>query len=108
MPRDLMRSYTSTPAEQIKIATVVGDSMEPTLLPGTKVMIDTRDVRPSPPGVFFVWDGLGLVAKRVELVQGSDPRRVRLTSDNERYAPYEVSLDDAQIQGRVMGRWQWM
>lgn len=108
LPGDLMRSYTATPADFVKIASIVGDSMEPTLMPATKVMIDTRDVRPSPAGVFFVWDGVGLVAKRVEIVPGSDPVRVRLISDNPRYTTYEVSLEEARIQGRVMGRWQWM
>jgi len=108
LPRDLVRSYSSTPAEDIKIATVIGDSMEPTLMASTKVMIDTRDVRPSPPGVFFVWDGIGLVAKRVEIIPGSEPIRVRLISDNPRYTPYEVTLEDAHIQGRVMGLWKWM
>jgi phage repressor protein C with HTH and peptisase S24 domain len=108
IPRDLLRSYSSTPAEYIKIATIVGDSMEPTLMAATKVMIDTQDKRPSPPGIFYVWDGIGLVCKRVEIVPGSDPLRVRLISDNERYKPYEINLDDAQIQGRVMGRWQWV
>lgn len=108
LPRDLLRSYSSSPAEHIKIATIIGDSMEPTLMAATKVMIDTQDKRPSPPGIFYVWDGVGLVCKRVEIVPGTDPLRVRLISDNTRYTAYEINLEDAQIQGRVMGRWQWL
>lgn len=81
--------------------------MEPTLAPGTRVMVDTEDRQPTPPGIFVVFDGLGLVCKRVEFLPKSDPPSVRLSSDNRFYSSYECALGDAHIQGRVIGRWQW-
>ena len=57
--------------------------------------------------MFVVWDGLGLVVKRVEHLPFTDPPRVRITSDNPRYRPYEVALGEAEIRGRVIGRWKW-
>lgn len=108
MPRELIRSVTYAPVERVKIITVVGDSMEGTFRPFEKVMVDTQDCTPSPPGIFVVYDGLGLVVKRVEYVPHSDPAVVRITSDNPRYTPYERSLAEAYIQGRVLGRWQWV
>lgn len=108
VPGDLIRAQTSAPHSAIKIITIYGDSMEPDLPAGTRVLVDTTDCTPSPPGVFVVFDGLGLVCKRVEYLPHSDPPRVRLVSDNRRYDAREVTLTEAHIQGRVIGRWQWM
>jgi DNA-binding Xre family transcriptional regulator len=85
---------------------VRGDSQEPTLLPGQPVMIDSRDRRPSPPGMFLCWDGLGMVFKRIEVVPNSTPARLLLKSDNPRYETYERPIDDVEIYGRVIGAWK--
>jgi phage repressor protein C with HTH and peptisase S24 domain len=71
-------------------------------------MVDVHDCLPSPPGVFLLWDGLGLVIKRVEYLSSTEPARVRITSDNPRYAPYDRALEEAHILGRVVGRWARM
>jgi len=107
LPGDLVRSVTTAPTQALKILTVFGDSMEPEFRPGQRVMVDTSDQMPSPPGVFVAWDGLATVIKRVEFVPHSDPPRIRFTSDNPRYQPYERTLDEAHIRGRVIGRWTW-
>ena len=108
IPNEIVRGYTTAPAAELRIITVLGDSMEPTLLPGQRLLVDTADRRPSPPGVFVVWDGLGLVVKRVQLLPHTDPPRVKITSDNQNYEPYERTLDEAYIQGRVIGQWRWL
>ena len=38
----------------------------------------------------------------------SDPVRVKITSDNPKYDPYERTIDEAYIQGRVLGQWRWL
>lgn len=108
LPPEVIRPYTATPPEALKIITVQGDSMEPTLFPGQRVMVDSADTVPSPPGIFVVWDGLGFVIKRVEPVAHADPPRVRISSDNPRYSAYERTLDEAYVQGRVIGQWRWL
>jgi hypothetical protein len=55
-----------------------------------------------------VWDGLGLVVKRVQVLAHSDPTRVKITSDNAKYEAYERTLAEAYIQGRVIGQWRWL
>lgn len=85
---------------------VRGDSNVPTLMPGEPVMIDSRDRRPSPPGLFLCWDGIGMVMKRIEFVLNSDPPKILLKSDNPRYETYERALDEITIYGRIIGRWQ--
>ncbi|MGH7746171.1 MAG: S24 family peptidase, partial [Candidatus Dormibacteria bacterium] len=93
--------------DRVIILPVKGDSMEPTLRPGQRVMVDTSDQRPSPSGLFVVWDGLGSVVKRIQYVPHSDPPRVRIISDNPAGGdPYERLLEEAYIQGRVVGSWE--
>jgi transcriptional regulator with XRE-family HTH domain len=108
VPSGIVRGYSTAPAAELRIITVIGDSMEPTLLPGQRVLVDTGDRMPSPPGIFVVWDGLGLVVKRIQLLPHSEPPRVKIASDNGKYDPYERTLDEAYIQGRVIGQWRWL
>ena len=108
VPSGVVRGYSTAPAAEMRIITVMGDSMEPTLQPGQRVLVDTGDRRPSPPGIFVVWDGLGLVIKRVQMLPHSEPARVKISSDNDKYDPYERTLEEAYIQGRVIGQWRWL
>lgn len=105
-PSAEFRSAFGVDADRVRVLEVIGDSMLGTLAPGEKVLVDYRDTVASPPGIFVVWDGMGLVLKRVEFIAQSDPPRVRISSDNPRYNPYERTIDEAYIQGRVIGSWQ--
>jgi len=106
LPSEVVRYHSSAPASELRFITVLGDSMEPTLQPGQRVLVDTGDRTPTPPGIFVVWDGLGLVVKRVQALAHSDPMRVKITSDNPKYEGYERTLAEAYIQGRVIGQWR--
>ncbi|HLJ63015.1 MAG TPA: LexA family transcriptional regulator [Stellaceae bacterium] len=108
VPSGIVRHFSGAADADLRIISVLGDSMEPTLIPGQRILVDAGDKTPSPPGVFVVWDGLGLVVKRLEVLPQSDPPRVRISSDNAKYAPYERTLDEAHIQGRVIGQWRWL
>lgn len=108
LPSEVVRFYSTAPASELRIITVMGDSMEPTLQPGQRVLVDTGDRTPSPPGVFVVWDGLGLVVKRVQALAHTEPMRVKIGSDNPKYKSYERTLAEAYIQGRVIGQWRWL
>jgi phage repressor protein C with HTH and peptisase S24 domain len=92
----------SNPAD-LRIMHVEGDSMMPTLNDGDIVLVDTGRRTPSPPGIFVLHDGMGLVAKRLEYIPNSDPPRVKIVSDNDRYAPYERLIEEMNIVGRI--RW---
>lgn len=98
---------TNSRASKLFIFRVVGDSMSPDFRPGDRVLVNAMDRSPSPSGAFVVFDGVSLVIKFVEVVPYSDPISVRLISANERYQSYERLLDEAHIQGRVVGRWEW-
>lgn len=109
IPTNILKAQTTAPSESLKIITVFGDSMAPDFLPGERVLVDTGDRSPSPPGVFVLWDGFGLVIKRIELLpaDGNAPRTVRLIPRNREYSIYEQPLTDVAINGRVIGKWLW-
>lgn len=92
----------------MEIITIEGDSLvKPNgggILPGTKVIINTKHTKPSPPGVFILWDGVGIVAKRLEVIPNTDPIQVRIISDNPSYETYVRTLDEIQIVARLMGK----
>ncbi len=101
--RSWVRDVLNAAPEHLRIIHVEGDSMEPTLMDGDIVLIDLDRKIPTPPGIFVLFDGLGLVAKRVEHVPNSDPPTVRVISDNGRYGAYERTVDEINIVGRI--RW---
>ena len=107
LPTDIASRVTRTRSDGLKILTVQGTSMVPDFFPGDRIMVDTADTTPSPPGNFIVWDGLNLVVKFVQHLAHSDPPTVRLTSRHPDVTPYERTIDEAYIQGRVIGKWQW-
>jgi phage repressor protein C with HTH and peptisase S24 domain len=112
MPDYFLRGALRVDPSKVIIMEVFGDSgYDPSnsnapgsIYPGDRVIVDTNDKRPSPSGAFAVYDGIGIVVKLVEPVYGSDPPRVRLSSRNPTYSPYEVTLEEGHIIGRVRGR----
>lgn len=110
IPKEYLRGELHMQPDGAWIIEVFGDSMyDPSapgapgsLFPGDRVIVDTGDVRPTPPGHFVVFDGTGVVIKLVEAVPRSD--RIRLSSRNPAYQPYEATADEARIIGRVRGR----
>lgn len=81
---------------------IPSDSMEPVLYAGDQVLINVARRTPSPPGIFVVHDGFGLVAEQLELTPNSDPPEITLTSANRRYPPYRRHIDEITIIGRVV------
>jgi len=102
LPPDYLRNELHVGGHAARIIQVKGDSMEPLLMSGDRVMVNLADRSPSPPGVFALWDGLGVVVKRVELIMGSDPPCLLISSDNPKHRAYERTIDEVQIIGRVI------
>lgn len=89
------------PPNALKVISVQGDSMLPTLSDGDRIMVDTSHKAPSPPGIYVLWDGAGLVTKRVTLIPG-DPPQVRLHSDNPLYSAYDCHPEEVSVVGKVV------
>jgi phage repressor protein C with HTH and peptisase S24 domain len=104
IPSAVVQEMLHAAPKNIRVFEVVGDSMEPRLNEGDRVFVDIRYRVPSPEGIFALWDGIGVVIKRVQVVRGSDPLRLRIISVNTQYEPYEASIDEVNIIGRFAGR----
>jgi phage repressor protein C with HTH and peptisase S24 domain len=98
-----IRNTLRSDPTHLRIMHVEGDSMMPTLQDRDIVLVDTSRRSPTPPGIFVLHDGMGLVAKRLEHIPNSDPPRVRIVSDNQHYSPYEGMAEEINIVGRI--RW---
>jgi phage repressor protein C with HTH and peptisase S24 domain len=78
---------------------VTGDSMEPTLSNGSHVFVDTSHNYPSPPDLYAINYGHGLMVKRIELLPGD---KIRVISDNDRYSDFEFQQNEVEVFGRVV------
>ncbi len=81
---------------------VDGDSMEPLLSSGDHIMIDVSRTVPAPPAIFVIWDGIALVATRIEHVPHSKPPKVVLKSLNPEYDSYECAAEEVRVVGRAV------
>lgn len=84
---------------------VTGDSMEPTLTSGSYVFIDMSHTIPSPPDLYAIDYGDGVMVKRVQMVPRSE--RIKIMSDNDRYDDHELRKDEVRVYGRVVAWFQW-
>lgn len=97
--RGWIRERLGCGPEQLRMFTLTGDGMAPTLHEGDALLVDLRRKSPSPPGVFLLFDGFGLVPKRLEYAGRT---LVRVLSDNPAYGAYERPLAELQVIGRVV------
>lgn len=99
--KDYLVGYLGLKNANVVLLEVAGDSMEPTLSTGDRVMVNTNDVQISQPGIFVVYDGYGTVIKRVERILNGEGG-MRLISDNQRHTTYEVNDSSVKVIGRVI------
>ena len=103
---DIYLRELGTRRDGVFLFRVQGDSMEKPdgsgIHSGDIVLADTNDKRPSPPGIFAVWDGLGTIVKRIEYIMNSEPARVKIRSDNPNHDSYERTLEEVNIIGRCV------
>ena len=90
----------------LRILRVRGASMEPELREGDRLVVDTARRVPAPGELFVLWDGDGLVVKRVEPVR-EPPHKAKtpmlcLLSANPDYPPYTRLACDIHIGGKIL------
>jgi transcriptional regulator with XRE-family HTH domain len=101
--RSWVEDKLQSKAEHLRIVKVEGDAMEPSLYHDDIILIDVSKQLPSPPGIFVLFDGMGLIVKRLEVAPSAEGEpHVRILSDNPQYQAYERSLADANMIGRVV------
>lgn len=95
-----IRERLKVSPSELRVIRVRGDSMQPALSEGDVVLVDLTRARPSPPGIFVLFDGQGLMVKRLELLPTGG--QVRVISDNPSYSAYTANPEDIRIIGRVV------
>lgn len=108
VPREVIKIGSRADGANLKMLTILGDEMEPTFRMNDRILVDTADTRPSPAGIFVVWDGMSLVVRRIDMIAGSQPVRLRVSTDSPKYQPVERLHAETLIQGRVIARWSWI
>jgi len=103
LPEGMIRYEGGAVPDAIRVLRVRGESMEPELSEGDRLLVDTSKRAPATGEMFVLWDGNGLVVKRVERVGGAGGEPgLRLKSANPDYADYTVAAGDAHIAGKVL------
>lgn len=99
IPRSLIVHELRGRPENFLLVNVRGDSMEPDFRHGDQILIDRRDISPSQPGPFALWDGEWgeYVIKNVERLPGGE---VRIFSTNPKYTGVHTPADTTKIMGR--------
>lgn len=106
IPSPFLRNELHIQPGRAHILPVKGDSMNDALFDGDRAIINLDDRDLSQGGIFALLDdNSSLIIKQVELIRGSGARRVKCTSRNPVYAPFELELSGAvTIVGRVASK----
>ena len=90
--------------ENLRIIQVRGDSMEPEMREGDRIVVDISRKTPATGETFVLWDGNGIVVKKVDAApcEGNGPRRIRLISENPDYPTYSPLAQDVHVIGKVL------
>lgn len=88
--KNLLKEFTFTAPENIKIIRAVGDSMIPTINPQDMIWIDMSVKEPSSDGLYLLTVGQDLMIKRIQINPFNN--QVQVKSDNPAYAP--ILLND--------------
>lgn len=104
-PPQYIRSELHARAGKTIVLPVQGDSMEPALSPGDRVIVDLSQNRITADGAIYVildhFDEPQV--KRLQVID-DDPVQIRIASDNPAVRDRFVSPDRVKIVGRVVGR----
>ena len=76
--------------------------MEPVLSDGDAVMINIMDGITSPPGIFMIFDGVGIMVNQIEVIPDSEQILARISAANTQYFAYQRNLNDIKIIGGVI------
>lgn len=103
--RDWLRDTLGASAEDLRIITVQGESMAPTLRSGELIFVDTRLDRFTGDGIYILRMGDDVLVKHVQRLPG---QVLRVTSENTNYASFDIKLDEASNdEVAIVGRVVW-
>ena len=102
LPEGMIRHEGDAEPGNLRVLRARGDSMEPLVSDGDRLLVDVTRRTAGTGEMAVLWDGTGLVVKRVEVLPNAEPPRLRLISANPAYEPYTCLAQDAHIVGKVL------
>lgn len=108
VPVEMQRYWLGATPGRLVVLPVEGDSMEPTLSAGDRVLVDLDSRAPKDGAIYVLDEGFGPIVKRARYLAGTDPLEIEIISDNPRLSPIRRPADSIRIVGRVRGRWSRM
>ena len=102
LPEGMVRHEGDADPEALRILRVRGNSMESEMREGDRLVVDTARRVPGAGELFVLWDGDGLVVKRVEPAHEPGRAKLRFLSANPDYPPYTRLAADVHIVGKVL------
>ncbi len=102
LPEGMIRHEGDADPGTLRVLRARGDSMEPLISDGDRLVVDLARRTPGTGEMAVLWDGSGLVVKRVEVMPHAEPPSLRLHSANPEYEPYSCLADEAHIVGKVV------
>ncbi|MBB3381779.1 MULTISPECIES: LexA family transcriptional regulator [unclassified Rhizobium] len=104
IPTGYLRNEAKASPSHTIIMEVVGDSMQPTYMPGDRVIVDLSQNQMTTDTVYAISDGYTEPQiKRLQRVPFSRPSEVKIISDNPALETFTVELDRLTIIGRICG-----
>lgn len=104
IPAPYLRHEANAAPNQTIVMEVVGDSMQPTYMPGDRVLVDLSQDRFVSDTVYAISDGVSEPQiKRLQRIPFSDPVEVRIISDNPNLETFTADLSRVRIIGRICG-----
>ncbi|WP_232727254.1 S24 family peptidase [Neisseria sp. N95_16] len=100
--RDWLDKNISTSINNLSVFEVLGDSMEGVLNHGDSILINHAETEPRD-GLYVLRIGNDLFVKRVQRIPG----KLLVTSENPRYAPFEIDLSHTDDDIAIIGRVEW-
>jgi SOS-response transcriptional repressor LexA len=106
IPIPFLRNELHIRPERAHILPVRGDSMNDALFDGDRAIINLDDTDLSQGGIFaLIDDNSSILIKQVEIVRTPGPKRIKCTSRNPVYEPFEIVLtENVKIIGRVASK----
>ena len=95
-----VQAITRTPSDRLRLVRGIGDSMEPTLRTGDRVLVDLNEQQLARAhGVYWI-DHLG--THGIKRLRPAGRGRILVMSDNPLVPDFEVPAEELRIEGRVI------
>ncbi len=89
-------------SETLATVRIEGDHMRPTINHDSIVVIDQARKTPESGGVYVIFDGQHLHAKRLEVDCSHGSSKLWVYNDNRKYGHYQCELSNLHIVGKVL------